>query len=299
MEKYGIIYLIKNKLNGKIYVGQTTEEKGFNGRYERSGIGIERVYKYHKCNKDNNKSHNSHLLRSIEKYGFDSFEVIEEFDVAFNREELDKLESLYIDIYQTRNKAYGYNDKGGGSHGKLSKETKKKLSEKAKLRTGENNSFYGKHHSEETKQKIREANSGKHLTEEHKQKLREANKGKCHTDETKKKIGEANYGKKHPFHNRHHSEETKQKMSKSHKGKHHSEETKKNMGKKIICITTNKVFDTIKESMDFYRVDKSSICECCKGKRKSAGKLKDGTKLQWMNYEEYLKQQNKDNTEVA
>lgn len=40
-------------------------------------------------------------------------------------------------------------------------EMKIKISENAKLRTGDKNPFYGKHHSEETKQKIREKNLGK------------------------------------------------------------------------------------------------------------------------------------------
>lgn len=43
---------------------------------------------------------------------------------------------------------------------KASEETKKKISDNAKLKIGEKNPFYGKHHSEETKEKIREKNIG-------------------------------------------------------------------------------------------------------------------------------------------
>jgi group I intron endonuclease len=43
---------------------------------------------------------------------------------------------------------------------KTSEETKQKLSENAKLRIGEKNPFFGKHHTEETIQKIREKNIG-------------------------------------------------------------------------------------------------------------------------------------------
>ena len=33
MDKYGIIYTIRNKINGKIYIGQTAQKGGFNRRY--------------------------------------------------------------------------------------------------------------------------------------------------------------------------------------------------------------------------------------------------------------------------
>jgi hypothetical protein len=43
----------------------------------------------------------------------------------------------------------------------LSEERKKQLSEFAKTRTGEKNAFYGKHHSQETIEKIRQKNLGR------------------------------------------------------------------------------------------------------------------------------------------
>lgn len=51
--------------------------------------------------------------------------------------------------------------------------------------TGENNHFYGKHHTEETKQKMSEAHEG----------IKNPMYGKHHTAETKRKISEANKGK--------------------------------------------------------------------------------------------------------
>ena len=43
---------------------------------------------------------------------------------------------------------------------------------------GEKNSFYGKHHTVETKEKLRKLNVGKKLSEEHKQKISKSGKGK-------------------------------------------------------------------------------------------------------------------------
>ena len=53
-----------------------------------------------------------------------------------------------------------------------------KHSEHASLHNkGEKNTMYGKHHSEETKKKLSEANKGKHPSEETRKKLSEAKKG--------------------------------------------------------------------------------------------------------------------------
>ena len=98
-------------------------------------------------------------------------------------------------------------------------------------------------------------------------------------------------GERHPMYGKHHSEESRKKNSESHKGKKHSKEAKRKMSennsgaknpmaKKVICITTGETFDCIKDASDNYNVAKSSICGCCQGKRKHAGKL-DGVLLQW------------------
>jgi hypothetical protein len=84
--------------------------------------------------------------------------------------------------------------------------------------TGENNPFYGKHHTEEAKEKNRQAHLGEnnsrygiHLSEETKKKISDANKisllGKHHTEETKKKMSDSQLG--HVV-----SNDTKSKLSK-------------------------------------------------------------------------------------
>lgn len=57
----------------------------------------------------------------------------------------------------------------------------------------------------------------------------------------------------------------------------------------VICITTGKVFNGVRDGARFYNIDGSSIVKCCKGKFNSCGKLEDGTPLVWMYYEDYLK----------
>ena len=89
----------------------------------------------------------------------------------------------------------------------------------SKAMKGEKNPFYGKKHSEETKNKNSEAHKGKHLSEETKRKISEVKKGTHHSEETKRKISRAQKGKPK-------SDETRRKLSEAKKGTHHSEKTK-------------------------------------------------------------------------
>ena len=57
--------------------------------------------------------------------------------------------------------------------------------------------------------------------------------------------------------------------------------------KKVICVTTGEIFDSLKEAQ--CRNNANHISDCCNCKRNFTGKLSDGTKLQWMYYDEYIK----------
>lgn len=67
-------------------------------------------------------------------------------------------------------------------------------------------------------------------------------------------------------------------------GKHLSEETKKKIreanGKKVICIETQQVFNSLKEASEHIGVHKSNISKCCRDKRKTCGGF------HWKYYEE-------------
>ena len=119
--------------------------------------------------------------------------------------------------------------------------------------------------SEESKIKMSEKKKGKKNSEEHNKNISEAMKGRKLSEETKRKMSEVKKGKGRQL-----SEEHKQKIS----------EANQKLSKKVICITTGKIFNSLREAGNYYNVARSSICDCCKGKREHAGKL-NGVRLQW------------------
>lgn len=73
------------------------------------------------------------------------------------------------------------------------------------------------------------------------------------------------------------SEETKKKLSIVNKGRH--EGANNSNAKKVLCVTTGEIFNTIKEAEEYYCCN--NVSACCRGVQKSAGKLDDGTRLVW------------------
>lgn len=127
----GIVYKITNKINGKIYIGQT--------------IGsLEKRWREHCCK----SSHCYRLRKAIEKYGKDSFlkEIV--WSGCGNEEVLcrclDAMEVAFINYYDSINKGYNVSKGGRGNSCKVSIETKEKLSKISK----------GKHYSPETEFKM-------------------------------------------------------------------------------------------------------------------------------------------------
>lgn len=91
-----VVYAIENKVNGKKYIGITTNS--FKDRYP-SGIRAH---------------HNPHLKRAVEKYGHSNFRVTLLAKNIGSVEELQLLEMKYIKEFDTCNKQKGYNKAIGG-----------------------------------------------------------------------------------------------------------------------------------------------------------------------------------------
>ena len=242
---YGFIYITTNMINGKRYIGQKKFCKYWNN-YLGSG---------------------RYLQKAIKKYGKENFSRII-VAIGYSKEELDKLEMEFIknhnaykscDFYNIAKGGEGGNTYAGKSRREI-EEIGKKISEsnKGKLsgqknpnfgirRTRELNGMYGKHHSKYTKLKMSKDRKGKYL------------------------------GINNNFYGRQHTMETKKLFSRLRSKGNNPK------AKKVICITTGKVFNCMVDGAEYYKIKNSTdIGACCRGKQKSAGKHPiTGEKLIW------------------
>jgi group I intron endonuclease len=131
------IYLITNKANGKVYVGQTVKAK-------LNSYFLNKLWKA-----EHETSNTVPLFNAVKKYGREAF-TIEPLVEVTDRKDLNRLEKHFVAAYKSNLKEFGYNATvgGDGQLGRITSEaTKKKLSAIAK----------GKPKPEATKQRMRAA----------------------------------------------------------------------------------------------------------------------------------------------
>lgn len=137
---YGIIYVIGNFINDKLYIGQTRK-----GLYRRWSTHIIKGCR---------KTKPIQIDSAMKKYGKENF-CMYVVDTADSFEELMEKEKEWIQKLDTLNN--GYNNNPGGVYRKdyhQSEETRRKNSERMK---GEKHFNYGKHLREDTRKKISES----------------------------------------------------------------------------------------------------------------------------------------------
>ena len=171
---YGYIYIIKNNVNGKFYIGQTTN--------------LSKRKELHLCGHSDCPA----LKNAIGKYGRDNF-TFSILATCSSLSELNACEIYWIRQLNTLS-PNGYNLKQGGEcGGKLSDETKEKISKSKKDKLlGKDNPMFGKKHSKASVKKMSDAHKG----------LLSGNKNPMF----------GKFGSDHPHFGKKHSEATKEKI---------------------------------------------------------------------------------------
>ena len=308
------VYETTNLINGKKYIGKRTcncpiEED----RYMGSGKLLKKaVDKYGK-----------------ENFKKDILQICESEEMAYEWEKvyIEQIKAYENPMYY--NMAMGGFGFTSEENRKLWENHEYRKTQSERMKKMWENPHYRKHMSEAHKGQVSPMKGKRHTKEARekiKQNYGKGMKGKRHTKEAREKIIKANierwkdpnsafnskeFRKKmsesqkkrlsnpenHHFYKKHHKKETKMKISNANKGNIpwnkglkniYSEESKGY--KKVICLNNLEVFKSLKSAGICAGLKGStSVSSCCKGKRKTAGKI-NGEPAKWMYYEDYLEQ---------
>lgn len=176
-----IVYCIRNKVNGKCYIGKTIRT-------------LRRRWFEHRWQAES--GHKTALHRAIRKYGVASFAAYPLQTELPDEQAAFDAEKEFITFFMTTDRRYGYNQTLGGdgvSGMRRSEETRSRLSEVGKAKV----------FSEETRAKLSAAaklrgyspTKGTSLSDETRKKISESRKGKKASDEARKSISLAKKGK--------------------------------------------------------------------------------------------------------
>lgn len=235
-----LIYCITNKIDGKVYVGLTTDLRS-------------RLCK-HFSEARNNRGYRLH--EAIREYGEDNFETSVLCYCASLEEALER-EMEYVNLFDSN--FNGYNSTLGGNTSPYNTEESLE-SMKAKV----SKALMGRSLSEETKQKLRAGALGRKHTDEAKGKMSQSRKGKPLSE--KNKIGISNALKGRVF-----TETQKQNMKQA---------AITARGVSVRCIDTGHEFETILDAARWLRLNgfpkacPSAIKRACTGVTERAYKLR-------------------------
>lgn len=212
------VYKITNLVNGKLYIGKTNN---INNRWNSH------------CSEANLCRKRYPLYLAMKKYGVENFKI-EMLETLENEEKCFQRETYWIEFFKTNIVKYGhdfgYNLSDGGEGPSGHKDTPEQKKRKSIRQTGNNNNFYGKTHSKESRKRISDARKGKSISDDAKKKISEKLRGKPKSEETKKRMSDA-------FTGRRYTQKQRENMGKSKRGKpnykkrgskHHNAKTTEN-----------------------------------------------------------------------
>lgn len=203
------------------------------------------------------------VYNAISKYGWDNIrhEVVSS---GMSLDEANEKEQELIALYQTTNRAYGYNvELGGKACGHLTDDHKAKI---GNANRGINNGMYGHIYTDEERKYMSENSvwMGRKHTEETRRKLREY--AISHPEKYSRK------GKDHPMYGKHFSLETRRKQSESAKKRGYCGHKNKITGMYALDGSLLMIFSSAAEAARYIKKKNGAvnIGAVCRGKRKSA-----------------------------
>lgn len=205
---YGYIYLTHDSLNNKFYIGQ---HKFVNIKFIKPNNRFDKYYldMYEKSHgfrlfyiDPKYIGSGTYLKRAIKKYGKENFYIADILGIADSKWELDDLEQFFIRDYRQRN--YDLYNIAKGGRGGLNK-----------LLYGKANGMYGKHLSEEHKEKISKALKGRKYSKREYEIHKNSRKPWKHSEEIKRHLSKVAKGRTSPTKGKSMSLEQKQKISES------------------------------------------------------------------------------------
>ena len=113
------VYLITNKITGKVYIGQTIHAVSYRWSQHRSAA--------------RRRSSTSHFYNAIRKYG-EACWTVEVLAECGSREALNLAEELAIWLYRAMDRTRGYNGSSGGESPHLTEESLRKMAESSRGR---------------------------------------------------------------------------------------------------------------------------------------------------------------------
>jgi len=272
MKKTGVIYKIENLVNGKVYVGQTTQS-------------AKRRFHCHRSRFNRKEHSNPYFQSAWDKYGEENFKlsIIEKCPI----DDLDDREIYWINYYREKTGVYNL-ESGGNKRKRVSEKTKITLSKSTK-NLWKDKDFYEKQLKNNMKQVIC-INTGKvyeSITDAAKDLGVSTSSIKMACEGKRKSVGGT---KGDPMQVAYYQEGKKYKLKKLRNI---------NKPKKVICINTKEVFNSINKAAEAYRkygCHQSKISMCCNRKREHHGRLPNGEYLIWRFLDDYDSDENFDFT---
>lgn len=233
------VYVHTNKTNGKMYVGITGQQ--LKERW-KNGTGYKQSPKFY---------------NAIKKYGWSNFQ----HDIIagnLTQDEAHNMEKLIIEKLDLQNEKFGYNIKEGGNGGFIPLETRIKIG----------NANRGRKATETARQHLSEAHKGVKLSPEHAKAIADANRGRPRTEKELafyKRHGENFKGENHPMYGKHFPDIVRQHMSEGIKKYYKTHKVLPHNEKKVLCVETNIIYDSIEKAAIAVKACRSQISEAAAG----------------------------------